>query len=372
MDISVPDPIIDQSQLAAAIEDSQELLRYAAQAGIAVSEDTVNALVHAKTCLASGDVPEAATVAFYVAFTTLAAKVAPVTVDTLRTSNEKTRRSLQRNGMMAVALALVVVVFAGISSVTTAMSNDIETAIVHANTLAVQLRSEVGPPRVGNAAETTCGPATTTPDPPLGVADETPLIAKLQDFSGTIRTMLRTATKLNVFVANWETSPLDGSAEWRNTTRERLELQPDLVNMRKDTFCKIATYEDVRQFAQNVRANILALYGAISAYLLPVLYALLGAFAYNLRDFSTRVKQRTYHPSSYSNTARTIAAMTVGTIISLFNIFNGETALKPLAVAFLVGYCVEAFFAFLDSLLVAFSARGRTEPAPARPAPAAG
>jgi hypothetical protein len=198
------------------------------------------------------------------------------------------------------------------------------------------------------------------------VTDETALIGELQDFAATIRTTLRTATKLDVFVAEWERSPLDRPGEWGDSAHERLELQPDLINMRKDSFCKIATYERVREFAQNVHADSLAIYGAISSYLLPVLYALLGACAYNLRDFSTRVKRRTYHPSSYANTARTIAAMTVGTIISLFNVFNNNTALQPLAVAFLAGYGVEAFFAFLDALLTAFSNRSR--PPPAHPA----
>ncbi|MEO8715272.1 MAG: hypothetical protein ABI369_09690, partial [Acetobacteraceae bacterium] len=130
------------------------------------------------------------------------------------------------------------------------------------------------------------------------------------------------------------------------------------------------TYQDVREFAQNVRADSLALYGALAAYLLPVLYALLGAFAYNLRDFSERVKHHSYHPSSYANTARTIAAMTVGAIISLFNIFSQSAALQPLALAFLVGYGVEAFFAFLDTLLLAFSARNRGESPPTRSTPA--
>jgi len=364
MDVYASGPTVDQSQLAAAVADAHRLLRYAAETGIVLPEATVGALVHAKACTESGVlVPEPVIVAFYAAYATLASRVAPVTVDTLQVSTDSTARNLRRNGMMAVALALVVVVFSGISSVTTSMSQSIQAGITRANDLTVHLRAEVGPPKPGNAAETTCGPATTMPDPPLGLKDETALIAELQDLAGTTRTMLRTATKLNVFVANWERSPLDTPGAWRDTARERLELRPDLVNMRKDSFCKIATYERVRAFAQNVHAHSQAIYGGISAYLLPVLYALLGACAYNLRDFSTRVKRRTYHPSSYANTARTIAAMTVGTIISLFNIFDSDSTLQPLAVAFLAGYGVEAFFAFLDALLVAFSNRGRPSPA---------
>jgi hypothetical protein len=168
-----------------------------------------------------------------------------------------------------------------------------------------------------------------------------------------------------VFVASWETSPLDG-ADWRANAPARLQLEADLLNMRQASFCKIETYQDVRNFAQNVYADVVAIYGALSAYLLPVLYALLGACAYNLRDFSARVKRHTYDASSYANTARTIAALTIGTIISLFNVFNRDSLLQPFAVAFLAGYGVEVFFAFLDSLLAGFNARGRTE---ARAAP---
>lgn len=118
----------------------------------------------------------------------------------------------------------------------------------------------------------------------------------------------------------------------------------------------------MRNFAKNVRANALAFYGALAAYCLPVLYALLGAFAFTLRDFSERVKRRTYLSSSYANTARTIAAMTAGAIISLFSNMGQGLSLSPLALAFLVGYGVEAFFAFLDTLLTAFSATRRGRP----------
>src|SRR5271165_2592213 len=238
----VTEPTHDHRRLAAAVEESQDLLRHAAQAGIAVPEDIVGALVHAKSCLDSGLVPERAAVAFHIAFTALAAKVSPVTVDTLRTSDEKTRRSLRRHGVLSVALAVVVVLFSGISSVTSSMSKDIESGIAHANELAVQLRSQVGAPKPRAVQANDCSPAVTAPDPPIPFKDEKQLITELQDFSAETRTMLRTATKLDFFVAEWETSPLAWT-EWRKTAWERLELKPDLLNMRQDSFCKIATYQ---------------------------------------------------------------------------------------------------------------------------------
>jgi hypothetical protein len=143
----------------------------------------------------------------------------------------------------------------------------------------------------------------------------------------------------------------------------RLELDPALADMPHETFCKISTYEDVRAFALSVRDDSRAVYGALSGYLLPVLYALLGSFAYNLRDFSDRVKRQSFIVIPHGDMARNIAAVTAGAIISLFANFTQGSPLSPLAAAFLVGYGVEIFYAFLDTLLTTFAGRRQNEAA---------
>ena len=336
MSNSGPEEQIDQRDLTAVVRNSKALLEYAALAGIQLPEPTINALVRAKDWSKTNPASLDETVKFYAALTELAGKAAPVTVDTLRMPEDKARRSLRRNGFFSVALALVVVIFSGVTYVTVSMSKDIENGIEHANDLAVKLRSQVGPPNPGNIQETTCGVATEPPKPELSSKDEILIISELQDFSSTIRTILRTSMKLDFFVRNWETSPLDtldGTSEWKQNPQAELQLQPGLVNMRKEAFCKIGAYQDVREFGLNVRADILAVYGAFSNYLLPVLYALLGAFAFNLRDFSDRVTKRTYHASSYANTARTVAAMTVGVISVCSEHLQPGCPAQPLALA---------------------------------------
>jgi hypothetical protein len=47
-----------------------------------------------------------------------------------------------------------------------------------------------------------------------------------------------------------------------------------------------------------------------------------------------------------------------GTIVGLFSNFWQGISLQPLAIAFLVGYGVEVFFAFLDKLLQSLGASG--------------
>jgi xanthine/uracil permease len=96
----------------------------------------------------------------------------------------------------------------------------------------------------------------------------------------------------------------------------------------------------------------LAIYGAIAAYLLPVLYSLLGACARNLRLLSQQLLARTYEPS-YATPARVSIAMIGGLVVGLFTNFGQPifSSLSPLAIAFIVGYGVEVFFSYLDAIL---------------------
>lgn len=354
-----------EGELAAAARDAETLLRYAAQSGIEVPADAAVIVVQARAEAAGVPLAPADIARFYAAYARLAARLKPVTIDTLRVPEASTRRALRRNGVISILLAVAVMACSIVTFLTTSMSAEIETGIQYANELAVKLRDQVGPPKAAIGAAEICVQPTSAPDPPLDVKDIPLLNRELQEFSTLIRTLLTSAIKLEQYVLQREYSPLDTEEKaslWRTRPRELLQLNPELIDHRAEAFCKIYAYEDVRNFAKNVRANALAFYGALAAYCLPVLYALLGAFAFTLRDFSERVKRRTYLSSSYANTARTIAAMTAGAIISLFSNMGQGLSLSPLALAFLVGYGVEAFFAFLDTLLTAFSATRRGRP----------
>ncbi len=350
-------------EVATAAAEAETMLRYASQAGIELPTETVATIVQTRAGSAGGKITPDLAVAFYAAYARVAARLRPVTIDTLRVPDAETTAVLRRIGTVSVLLAVAVIVCSIITFMANAMSADIDAGISHANELAVKLRDQVGPPASGVAA-TICARPTAAPEPPI-TSDKLLLTQELQDFAATIRTLMTEAIKLNYFVLKWEDSPLakpPPGSPWKDQARALLQLNPELLDHRAETFCKIYAYEDVRNFAKNVRADVIAIFGALAAYFLPVLYALLGAYAYTLRDFSERMKQRTYHPSSKANAARTIAAMTAGAIISLFNNLGQGLSLSPLAIAFLVGYGVEAFFAFLDTLLTAFNAKRRAPP----------
>jgi hypothetical protein len=119
-------------------------------------------------------------------------------------------------------------------------------------------------------------------------------------------------------------------------------------------------------FAQSLLNNVSVFYGAINTCILPVLYALLGTCAYLLRNFESQMSNHTFIPSP-ANSARFLIAAIGGAVVGLFNNFTitPEASVPPLALAFLVGYAVDVFFAFLEGLLKTFT---KTEPPPQTPA----
>jgi hypothetical protein len=182
---------------------------------------------------------------------------------------------------------------------------------------------------------------------PLVKLDEDKL-TKLQSFAALSRTVYKQSLKFDIFVAGWETDPIS------TAMRSDLEINPAVLNFQAEVYCKISLYETVRDFSRNIVLDNGYVYGAISQYVLPVLYALVGAYAFRLRSFSETVRNYTYHPS-FADSARMIGAFIVGSVISLFNLFTEGLSLSPLAVAFLSGYAVEVFFSLLDALVQTFT-----------------
>ncbi|KLU21419.1 hypothetical protein EOS_36250 [Caballeronia mineralivorans PML1(12)] len=126
-------------------------------------------------------------------------------------------------------------------------------------------------------------------------------------------------------------------------------------------FQKIAVYQDIRAMATNDRDVNLAFVGAITSFLLPVLYAWLGACASILRQLSAESSASLFHPehSKVAYRAHITSAVIVGISIGLFTeILQGGKEFSPLAIAFVAGYASDKFFAFIDRIVSAtFPAR---------------
>ena len=110
---------------------------------------------------------------------------------------------------------------------------------------------------------------------------------------------------------------------------------------------------------------------AFQAYVLPLLYGLLGACTYVLRMLSRDVRSYSYTPDSHVRyKIRLVLGTLSGLAITWFFEPGSETlkSLSPLALAFLAGYSVEILFAAMDRFVAAFSTAGGAGGAQDKPA----
>ncbi len=326
-----------------ALNDAERLLKYAAEIGIDVTPETRGAILRARSACTQGWTEQAAA-DLLAALTSLAARLKPVTAESLKAYHDDTRPTVHNYLVWAIILACIIIPASITTFVTSAVSNAVRDNITQANALAVKLRAELGPP------------------PPAGQAFEFPkgisaadVIADLQEYASLVRIINARARKLNHFIIPNQKIPFEdmGTPEQR---KQYFELPPGIADpiAARDNITN--TYEDVRYFAQSLITDVAVFYGALSTCILPVLYALLGTCAYLLRTFEDQMSNRTFTPSA-ANSARFVIAAIGGAVVGLFNnlTITDQASIPPLAVAFLVGYAVDVFFAFLEGLLRAFT-----------------
>jgi hypothetical protein len=333
---------------ASTIEDAERLMKYAAEIGLDVSDETRRIILHARAVYPDGWTEDVAA-NLLAAATTLAARLKPVSAESLKAFHDDPRVTIKSYLRIAIILAVVIIPVSVATFITSAISTAISADIAKANLLAVKLRAELGPPAMAGA------PAAPLPQ---GIS-ETDLVSDLQEYAATVRVLNARARKLNRFIIPQRILPEEDEGTTpaqREARRNQFELPvgiPDPV-LARDTITR--TYQDVRYFAQTIQTDVSVLYGAITTCILPVLYALLGTCAYLLRSFEDQMSSRTFTPSA-ANSARFLIAAIGGAVIGLFNNFTvtEQASIPPLALAFLVGYAVDVFFAFLEGILKAFT-----------------
>lgn len=359
-----------------ALKHAERLLKYAAETGIHIGSAIRNSILQARTASSNGW-NERTAANLLTALTDLAARVKPVSAETLAVSKKDTNRTLWGCYTAAGLLALVIVPFSVATFVGSAISSAIRTDIVTGNRLTVDLRMQLGsPPAVVQAGASMTGASsapTSSPSTPSSSAlppgiNPTDVINELQQFATTIRAIDARARQLNWLVLNLVPDPFADKRGNPDEINSKFELPAGLPNPAEAAIEQTSVYQKVRYFAQNIVDEVSVCYGAITACILPALYALLGTCAYLLRSVKRHIRNRTFKPS-YANFARFIIAGIGGAVVGLFNNFTvtqGAT-ISPLAIAFLVGYAVDVFYAFLDGLLQTII---KNTPAPPLPAPA--
>jgi nucleoid-associated protein YgaU len=155
-----------------------------------------------------------------------------------------------------------------------------------------------------------------------------------------------------------------GAAPTSPSQAEAKALEKDIEALEKE----IEKYEDAirqtqhqheydkarnRLFLNLVGANFIL--NSLQTYFLPLLYGLLGACTYVLRQLSVEVHQLTYSRVSEIRYGLRLALGALGGMaISWFvkpDDATGLASLSPMALAFLTGYNVELLFAIMDKII---------------------
>lgn len=383
-----------------SLSDAEKLLSHAAQAGrfplepVGAKESVkgwvIDGILNARAAVDSGKpVPKETATAFWAAFADLSRITSPVTAASLDLSSKSPIKLLKA---FVVALSCFVIVFSIYISVKESIAKQVSQLIAEQNVAALKLWSQVHYVKSLEAAPNGAAPPASAAGGAAAAANErrayaaaalpssdtvvrvTPneLFTGVVDFSRKNNWLRETASQLN----NWfnfgvrvHITPVvfnDDHPEGLN----RINVRPQAINSTQDiiaeAYHQILVYQHIRNFSQAVQERTVISTAVVSNFL-PAIYALLGATLYGFRHYARLVEQNAYTRSS-ANSARYFIALIAGTVVGLFgSLFLGDSPVPPLAIAFLVGYAVEAFFSRLDGFIGKFKG---DEPAP-RPAPAA-
>ena len=304
--------------LQESITNALALLNYAAQNSKTVPPDVVLAIILADNANANQQISPQIEADFWTAFIRLSDATKPVTVESLSPTSEQTANKERRLYSIWSIILLILILPISIAAFAT-------------NSIINEL---------GQKAEVVCKrePGLKCATPALsGVPAGYP---KDQELTDPID--LKATIELMYFRIRW---------------LDRLLLYQYSINKIDDVFGHGALAGDFQAaiyYGRDLKERADLGYVVLTAYILPVLYAMLGAVAYGLRNLSDNVTARTIVPSSLIRSkVRFRLAILSGVVVGLFTDFSKGISLSPLAVAFLIGYSVEIFFSFLDAIVEA-------------------
>lgn len=347
------------------VHEAQLLVAYAAKNGLEINEEMLNTIVCAKHWLQEDDWDAEKEARFWIAFNKLAQTVAPVSIASLRathtnqlqTEEEGKKSTKQRSiaeetvdayknwSFLVLAVLLIVQAYWLVGSTIT--KNFVE------NVNSLELEKEKLRKVESDIRET----EDSIDRLELKIDQSTEL---LQETELELRRLTaQLFDQRDVF--DEANSRIDKFSKVMNSNKEMLDSWNTFWQMRV-WFSESTPSESFLQAADG--ANMVL--QIIQLYILPLLYGLLGAFAYVLRSISIEIRNLTYEAeSNISYRLRVqlglLSGLAVGWFIDASNpdiALNSSvsfTSLSPMALAFLAGYSVEVLFALMDRLILAFS-----------------
>ena len=369
--------------LVESLGDAGELVQYASREGLPVSDDVIDAIVETKLKYGTAHWDDAAEKAFWKAFRKLSEAMQPISIDSLRAtlgqqdpSQPSAKRAVKIYTRWTIGFLVILILIQsywifGVNI--TSQIDSLEKVIVETGQKIFETSQDMIGHRISIDRQTILlGEAVDAPEAKVGgeieqIKERKNAITKLESaYRGLVANKQFEERKQNdamktlnaefVLLNNWNILakiifPIQifgGISDF--ATADRDAIHP--VRYEKTLKNEIS-----REFAKFALKSM-------SSFLLPLLYGLLGAYAYILRTLMHDIRAVTFtEASAVRFRLRWPLGMLSGIAIGWFfdeeSLPSGLSDLKPLALAFLAGYSVEMLFTGLDKIIAAFSDQGR-------------
>jgi hypothetical protein len=341
-------------QLKRALEEAMMILAHTAERGIAVEPEVAQTLVRAKYLDQEQKWTPDDEAAFWTAYNRISQVIRPVTIDSIRATFDVLQepnwfyrlfRVKTRRVTSPAQKAVRRYTWMGLAWVITMLS--------------VQIYSLIGSTLMNN----------------LTATDQ-----KMQGLEKEIATLNVSGNESVMVQVEQKTTELDALSLELQSSAELLAAWQKPVNVLilKDKYYSVEELRRNRGLTENGRINEAQIDEIkrvkqvgqypiliISLYLLPLLYGLLGAYAFVLRTLNDDIKQMLYSSESdIKYVLRIHLGALAGLAVGLFFVPEDTTSaylpitLSPLALAFLAGYSVEFFFSAADRFISGLTQRG--------------
>lgn len=310
---------------------------------------------------------------FWIAYARLSSLTRPVTAASIRASDN--HMILMK--FSAIVLVFLVISFSMLLFMVNSTTSDINDLVEQQNSAALKLWSDLQMLTTNGADQ--AQPAEAADIASTAQRDTTikeHVFEEMVEFSRKSNWLLESASRLNFWFAFPGTHLDIKEVTFNRENPDKITgllISPELSlasDLRQEGIKQIKAYQLIRNYALALYKTNTLIYGSITTYLLPTIYALLGAFLYGFRLYSRLIRRREYLGSA-AHSARYFIAAIAGLVVGLFgSLFPKSVSLPPLAIAFLVGYAVEAFFSRLDDVIIKL--KGSEPPAQVRNAADAG
>lgn len=339
----VPKPGFYPDPLKQAIEDVMLILSYAAERGISIPADITQQLVQAKITDKEQAWTAEKEAQFWVAYNSVSQAIRPVTTDSLRAATDTMQPTYFLFRLLGIKS------YRSTSLAQNAVSRYTWMGLFWVLLmLGIQIYSLIGNTLMNNISSTNQRMITLEEE-----------IAKLNMLSGenVMLQIEQNTTKLDELSSDLQSS-VELLSNWL-TPVNAVILQDKYYKKDLLKEDKIKTLGEKERISLMKKVQQVAQYPLLiaSLYILPLLYGLLGAYAFVLRKLIEDTRRTVYtKESNLKYILRIHLGALAGLAVGLFFVPEDTSitlpiSLSPLAVAFLTGYSVEFFFSALDRII---------------------